>query len=138
MSPIKNAGTSCTLEGRYLKTPVEVLGDIWRGVEGCKPGCLAEAKRYRRDFGLSAWVRDQNEGKAVAPTPQNHHTPVAGNGSCWGAFFPIITSAPGCDVGFDKVGMALAASVGSAVRVLCGAGSHVWGGQSGEGAGLGS
>ena len=58
------------LEGRYLKTPVEVLGDIWRGVEACRPGCLAEAKRYHRDFGLSTWVQDQNEKKAVAPTPQ--------------------------------------------------------------------
>ena len=58
------------LEGRYLKTPVEVLGDIWRGVEGCRPGCFAEAKRYHRDFGLSTWVQDQNEKKAVAPTPQ--------------------------------------------------------------------
>ena len=57
------------LEGRYLKTPVEVLGDIWRSVDGCRPGCLAEAKRYYRDFGLSAWVNDQKEGKAVAPTP---------------------------------------------------------------------
>ena len=126
------------LEGRYLKTPVEVLGDIWRGVEACRPGCLAEAKRYHRDFGLSAWVQDQNEKKAVAPTPQIHHTPVAGDGSCWGAFRPIFISAPGCDVGFDKVGMALAASVGFALRVLWGAGTHVWGGKAGEGAGLGS
>ena len=49
---------------------MEVLGDIWRGLEGRRPGCLAEAKRYHRDFGLSAWVQDQNEKKAVAPTPQ--------------------------------------------------------------------
>ena len=59
------------LEGRYLRAPVEVVGDIWRGDGGgSRPGCLAEAKRYHRDFGLSAWVSDQNEGKAVAPTPQ--------------------------------------------------------------------
>ena len=126
------------LEGRYLKTPVEVLGDIWRGVEGCRPGCLAEAKRYHRDFGLSAWVQDQNEKKGRSAHAPNHHTPVAGDGSCWGAFRPIFISAPGCDVGFDKVGMALAASVGFAVRVLWGAGTHVWGGKAGEGAGLGS
>ena len=49
---------------------MEVVGDIWRGDGGSRPGCLAEAKRYHRDFGLSAWVSDQNEGKAVAPTPQ--------------------------------------------------------------------
>ena len=47
-----------------------MLGDIWRGVEACRPGYLAEAKRYHRDFGLSTWVQDQNEKKAVAPTPQ--------------------------------------------------------------------
>ena len=42
------------LEGRCLKTPVEVLGGIWRGVEGCSPGGLAEAKRYHRGADLYA------------------------------------------------------------------------------------
>ena len=126
------------MEGRYLKTPVEVLGDIWRGVEGCRPGCLAEAKRYHRDFGLSAWVQDQNEKKAVAPTPQIIIRRLRAMAAARGAFRPIFISAHGCDVGFDKVGMALAASVGFAVWVLWGAGTHVWGGKAGEGAGLGS
>ena len=58
------------LEGRYLETPVDVVGDIWRGAGGCSPARLAEAKRYYRDYGLSAWVGDQNTGKGVAPTPQ--------------------------------------------------------------------
>ena len=62
--------TRGALEGRYLETPVEVVGDIWHGVGGCSPARLAEAKRYYREYGLSAWVCDQNEGKAVAPTPQ--------------------------------------------------------------------
>ena len=59
-----------TLDQRYLEAPVEVVGDIWRGVGGCSPARLAEAKRYYRDHGLCAWVCEQNEGKAVAPTPQ--------------------------------------------------------------------
>ena len=58
------------LERRYLEAPVEVVGDIWRGVGGCAPARLADAKRYYRDYGLSAWVSDQNEAKAVAPTPE--------------------------------------------------------------------
>ena len=59
-----------TLDQRYLEAPVEVVGDIWRGVGGCSPARLAEAKRYYRDYGLSAWVRENNEGKAVAPSPE--------------------------------------------------------------------
>ena len=59
-----------TLDQRYLEAPVEVVGDIWRGVGGCSPARLAEAKRYYRDYGLSAWVRDNNEGKAIAPSPE--------------------------------------------------------------------
>ena len=62
--------TKEALEGQYLESPVEVLGDICRGVGGCSPARLAEAKRYYRDHGLCAWVCEQNEGKAVAPTPQ--------------------------------------------------------------------
>ena len=58
------------LEGRYLEAPVEVVGDIWRGAGGCCPARLAEAKRYWRDYGLCEWVCNQNEGKAVAPTPE--------------------------------------------------------------------
>ena len=40
-----------TLDERYLEAPVEVVGDIWRGVGGCSPARLAEAKRYYRDYG---------------------------------------------------------------------------------------
>ena len=46
--------TKEALEGHYLESPVEVLGDIWRGVGGRRPARLAEAKRYYRDHGLCA------------------------------------------------------------------------------------
>ena len=66
----------------------------------------------------------------------NGHTPVAGDG-CFGRAFRLHSAAPGSFVGFEKVGTALAASVGFAVRVLCGAGEDLCGGKAGEGAVLG-
>ena len=121
-----------------MRAPVDVVGDIWRGDGGSRPGCLAEAKRYHRDFGLSAWVRDQNEGKAVAPTPQMIIRRLRMMAADREPFAQSSALRLDNKENSKQVGTALVPSVGSALRVLCGAGADVCSGKAGEGAALGS
>ena len=120
-----------------MEVPVEVVGDIWRGVGGCSPARLAEAKRYYRDYGLCEWVCHQNEGKAVAPTPEmviRRLRAVAAVGE------PFAPKEQRLDHTWAsrKWVCAVAALVDSAVCFLCGPGEELCGGKAGEGAALGS
>ena len=106
---------------------------------GCRPGCLAEAKRYHRDFGLAAWVRNQNEGKAVAPTPQiimRRLRAMAAAGEPCAQASALRLDAMWASTKWvwrwrHRWGLRFG-------RVVSGTGAHVWGGKAGAGAGLGS
>ena len=125
------------LEGRYLEAPVEVVGDIWRGAGGCCPARLAKAKRYCRDDGLCEWVCNQNEGKAVAPTPDMVIRCLRAVAAVGEPFAPKEQRLDHTWASRKWV-CAVAALVDSAVWFLCGPGEELCDGEAGEGAALAS
>ena len=62
---------TCTreIEGRFLRTPVDVLAQ-WLDWSGDIPrGTLAEAQRLVEDARLLTWVGEQNSTQGVGPPP---------------------------------------------------------------------
>ena len=59
------------LEDEYLATEPEKIADILDGAAaGWPKHIFQEAARFRQDFILFTWIRDQNINQGVAPSPK--------------------------------------------------------------------